>query len=60
MEVGQDRFRAHVILQACRAEGLLVELMAMDSDAAWASFQPYRLVVRSEDLPEVKRIAARG
>ncbi|MDH3261575.1 MAG: hypothetical protein OEM84_11470 [Acidimicrobiia bacterium] len=48
--VGMNRFRAQVIAEACRAEGLAVELLMSDDTYFYAEI---RLLVRSGDLEQV-------
>ena len=50
VSVGADRFRAHVIAEACRAAGLEVELL-MSDDTHF--FVEIRLLVRTADLERV-------
>ena len=50
VSVGTDRFRAHVIAEACRAAGLEVELLLSDDTYFYADI---RLLVRTADLEQV-------
>jgi hypothetical protein len=50
--VGTNRLRAQVIVEACRAAGLVVELLASD-DSGYGNIYPHRLLVRSADREQV-------
>jgi hypothetical protein len=61
--VGPDRFRAQVISEACRAAGLVVELLTSDAEGSgpemgWA--EDHRLLVRRSDLDTVLAIVKRS
>lgn len=61
--VGNDRYRAHLIAEACRAEGIRVELLLSDAngvDPALSLIQDHRLLIRSADSKQVKAIVARS
>jgi len=61
--VGPDRFAAQVIAEACRAEGIRVELITADAfgvDPILGRIQQHHLLVRPEDVPLVKEILARS
>lgn len=61
--VGTDRFRAQVIAEACRAEGLEVELLTADDNGTFSMYgeiQQHRLLVRSGDLAQVLALIQRS
>ncbi len=63
LPVGSDRFAAQVIVEACRAEGIRVELLTADAlgvDPILGRMQQHKLLVRPEDLPRVRAIVERG
>ena len=62
VKVGADRYRAHLIADAVRAEGIRVELLTGDDsgvDPFIALIQNHRLLVRSDDVERVREITAR-
>jgi len=61
--VGTDRFRAQVIAEDCRVEGIEVELLTSDDNGTGPEMtlvQRHRLLVRRSDLPTVQAIIDRG
>ncbi len=63
VELGFDRFEATTIVEACRAEGLEVELLQMDRNGVAPGFvalAPHRLLAREIDLEMVTRIVDRS
>jgi len=57
--LGGDRYRAHLIAEAVRAEGFKVELLTADDsgvDPFLAMIQSHRLLVRSEDVDRIQAI----
>jgi hypothetical protein len=61
--VGNDRFRAQVIAEACRAEGIRVELLTADNsgvDPVMGIMQGHRLLVAAADADRVRAIARRS
>jgi hypothetical protein len=61
--VGSDRYRAHLIAQAVRAEGIRVELLTGDDsgvDPFIALIQNHRLLIRSADADRVRAIVDRS
>lgn len=63
LSVGSDRYRAHLIAEACRAEGIRVELLTSDAggaDPALSYLQDHRLLVYTGDLDRVRAIVARS
>ena len=63
VQVGGDRFRAQVIAETCRAEGLLVELLTADEsgvDPVMGRLQGFRLLVAAGDVDRVRAIVGRG
>lgn len=61
--VGGERLRAQMIAEACRAEGLQVELLTADEsgvDPIMGRIQGFRLLVASGDLDRVKAIIRRS
>jgi hypothetical protein len=62
VDVGPDRFNALLITEACRADGLEVELLTADDsgvDLWWGVVQHHRLLIHSEDKQAVTRIVER-
>jgi len=54
IEVGYDRFRAHLIIEACDAAGVTVRLRQMDENGltpGFAALQPHRILVKRMDVP---------
>jgi hypothetical protein len=62
IELGHDAFEAKVIAQACRAEGLDVQLRLADETfvAPGPALEAHRLVIHGADLAEVREIVARS
>jgi Tfp pilus assembly protein PilN len=63
IRVGSDRFRAQLIAEACRAEGITVELLTGDDsgvDPFMAMIQQHRLLVAAGDADRVRAIVDRG
>ncbi|MFH1103996.1 MAG: hypothetical protein V1757_03495 [Actinomycetota bacterium] len=61
--VGEDRLVAQVVAEACRAEGIHVELLTADNlgvDPIFGRIQGHRLLVAADDLERVKAILQRG
>lgn len=61
--VGEDRFVAQVVAEACRAEGIHVELLTADNlgvDPIFGRIQGHRLLVAAADVDRVKAILHRG
>lgn len=61
--VGGNRYRAHLIAEACRAEGIRVELLTGDDsgvDPHLGFIQGHRLLIRSVDESRVTEIVARS
>lgn len=61
--VGGERLRAQMIAEACRAEGLQVELLTADEsgvDPIMGRIQGFRLLVAAGDLDRVKAIIRRS
>lgn len=61
--VGTDRFRAQVIAEACRAEGIQAEILTADDDGTdpyMTLMQRHRLLVHRRDLPAVQGIIDRS
>lgn len=56
--VGSDMFTAQIILEACRADGLTVELLGTSTGAQPGFGSEQYLLVRTEDLPAVQAIIA--
>jgi len=50
IDVGSDRFRAELIVRACRSEGLRVQLLGGNDDVYP---DHHRLLIRSEDRDRV-------
>jgi hypothetical protein len=62
VDVGRSRFHAETIARACRAEGLVVELLGGDDDGTFpgvGALQPHRLLIRSADLDRVRAVIDR-
>lgn len=62
VDAGPDRFRALLLAEACRAEGVEVGLLAGDDDGSfpwWGVVQHHRLLVHSSDRDTVTRIIQR-
>lgn len=62
VELGYDVFRAHVLLEACRAEGIKCELLRMDEwqngQGISAGISP-QLLIRKEDAERVTAVLRR-
>ena len=61
--VGGDRFRAQMIAEACRVEGLQVELLTDDesgADPIMGRIQGFRLLVAATDVDRVQAIIGRS
>jgi len=61
--VGGDRFRAQMIAETCKAEGLRVELLTADEsgvDPVMGHIQGFRLLVAASDEGRVRAIIGRG
>jgi len=61
--VGGDRFRAQMIAEACRAEGIRVELLTADEsgvDPVMGRLQGFRLLVTAADEGRVRAIIGRS
>ena len=61
--VGEDRFRAQILAEACRAAGIRVELITGDAsgvDPVVGIIQGHRLLVRADDVERVRAILRRG
>jgi hypothetical protein len=62
IDVGFDRFHAHLLLEACRAEGCSVELLTMDDNGqapGLPALLPHRLLARDSEIETVRRVIAR-
>jgi hypothetical protein len=60
LPIGGDIFRAQVIAEACRAEGLNVQLLTTELGAHPSAVGPeQQLLVRSEDVDKVREILNR-
>ena len=60
--VGGDRFRAQMIAETCKAEGLRVELLTADEsgvDPIMGRIQGFRLLVAASDEGRVRAIVGR-
>lgn len=55
--VGTDRFRAQVIAEACRAEGLDVELLMSDDTYFYAEI---RLLAHADQLEQVLAVVQKS
>ena len=63
MLVGGERFRAQMIAEACRAEGLQVELLTADEsgvDPIMGRIQGFRLLVAATEVDRVRAIVGRS
>jgi hypothetical protein len=61
--VGGDRFRAQMIAETCKAEGLRVELLTADEsgvDPIMGHIQGFRLLVSAGDTDRVRAIIGRS
>jgi hypothetical protein len=61
--VGGDRFRAQMIAETCKAEGLRVELLTADEsgvDPVMGRLQGFRLLVASADADRVWAVIERS
>ena len=61
--VGEDRFQAQILAEACRAAGIHVELITGDDsgvDPVLGIIQGHRLLVRADDVERVRAILRRG
>lgn len=61
--VGGDRFRSQMIAEACRADGLRVELLTADEsgvDPIMGRIQGFRLLVAAADVDRVRAIVGRN
>ena len=54
-----DRLRAQIIAEACRSEGLRVQLLLSD-DSGYANVEPHRLLVRADQLERVMAVIKRS
>jgi len=62
VDVGPDRFRAELIAEACKADGIRVELLTADDDGTfpyWGIIQHHRLLIRSDDRDRVEAVLRR-
>ena len=62
LTLGLDAFEAGIAAEACRDQGLTVELLRMDDHSALPGNEaavPHRLLVRSDELADARRIPAR-
>ena len=60
--VGGDRFRAQIVAETCKAEGLRVELLTADEsgvDPIMGRIQGFRLLVAAGDADRVRAILRR-
>ncbi len=60
--VGGDRFRAQMIAETCKADGLRVELLTADEsgvDPIMGRIQGFRLLVGAGDVDRVRAIIGR-
>lgn len=60
--VGQDRFEAQVVAEACRAAGIRVELVTGDAsgvDPVLGIIQGHRLLVAADDADRVRAVLDR-
>lgn len=60
--VGGDRFRAQMIAETCKADGLRVELLTADEsgvDPIMGRIQGFRLLVGAGDVNRVRAIIGR-
>jgi hypothetical protein len=63
LRLGFDAFEAGIAAEACRDQGLTVELLRSDDQGALPGNQaavPHRLLVRSDELADAQRILARS
>ncbi len=63
LRLGFDRFNAHIVTEACRDEGLTVELLTMDDQGSLPgnlAVLRHRLLVRADELDEVRQVLARS
>jgi hypothetical protein len=61
--VGGDRFRAQMVAETCKTEGLRVELLTADEsgvDPVMGRIQGFRLLVASADVNRVRAIIGRS
>jgi hypothetical protein len=61
--VGEDRFQAQIVAEACRAAGIRVELLTGDAsgvDPVLGIIQGHRLLVRADDVERVRAILERS
>lgn len=58
VDVGGDRFRAELIVRACRSEGLRVQFLGGDDDLYHT--EQHRLLIRSEDRDRVLAVISRS
>jgi len=61
--VGEDRFHAQILAEACRAAGIRVELITGDAsgvDPVLGIIQGHRLLVRADDVERVRAILKRS
>lgn len=62
IDVGFDRFQAHLLAEACRAEGCSVELLTMDDNGqvpGLPALLPHRLLVHESELATVRAVLTR-
>ena len=63
LPVGEDRFQAQILAEACRAAGIRVELITGDAsgvDPVLGIIQGHRLLVGADDVEQVRAILKRG
>lgn len=63
IRVGSNRWEAHLIAEACRAEGIRVELLTGDDsgiDPHLGMIQGHRLLVAAADEDRVRQIVGEG
>lgn len=63
IKVGSNRWEAHLIAEACRAEGIRVELLTGDDsgvDPHLGMIQGHRLLVAAADEERVREIVDQG
>ena len=57
--IGTNRFRGQIIAEACRNEGLRVQLLLSD-DSGYGNVEPHRLLVRTDQLEHVLAVISRS
>ena len=63
VRVGEDRFQAQILAEACRAAGIRVELVTGDAsgvDPVLGIIQGHHLLVRTDDVERVRAILTRS